>query len=81
MLTRRTSSCYPAVTGAPQLDRRRSWRLWIRYRVAYVLVGGYAAQLHGARRPPSYEDLTRSAEQRLVLDLQQHHFDAVCSTW
>lgn len=34
-----------------------------RHRVDYILVGGYAAQLHGARRPTSDIDITPSRAQ------------------
>jgi hypothetical protein len=35
-----------------------------RHQVRYVLVGGYAAQLHGATRPTTDIDVTRSQPGR-----------------
>ncbi len=45
---------------ADEFDPQRIVEVLNRHRVEYVLVGGYAAQLYGARRPTYDVDITPS---------------------
>ncbi|MFV0494113.1 hypothetical protein [Mycobacterium sp.] len=48
------------MTAADRFDPRRIVEVLDRHRVEYVLVGGYAAQLYGSRRPTYDLDVTPS---------------------
>jgi hypothetical protein len=48
------------VTGRDEFDPRRIVEVLDRNQVEYVLIGGYAAQLYGARRPTYDIDITPS---------------------
>jgi hypothetical protein len=51
------------VTAADHFDARRIVEVLDRHDVEYVVVGGYAAQLYGSRRPTSDIDITPSTTQ------------------
>ncbi len=51
----------------PQLDAGRVLAVLERHRVEYVVIGGFAAQLHGARRPTYDVDVTpRTSDENLT---------------
>lgn len=51
------------MTAADHFDPRRIVEVLDRHHVEYVLVGGYAAQLYGSRRPTNDIDITPSTTQ------------------
>jgi hypothetical protein len=65
------------VTAADHFDPRRIVEVLDRHDVEYVVVGGYAAQLYGSRRPTSDIDITPSTTQdnleRLSAALRELH--------
>lgn len=52
------------MTAAGQFDPVRIVEVLNRYQVEYVVVGGYAAQLYGSRRPTYDIDITPSTTQQ-----------------
>ena len=65
------------MTAAEQFDPMRIIEVLDRHHVEYILVGGYAAQLYGSRRPTYDIDITPSTTQqnldRLSAALRELH--------
>jgi len=63
------------VTGQDAFDPRRIVETLNRHHVDYVLIGGYAARLYGARRPTYDLDITPSTSldnlHRLLMALRE----------